>query len=153
MSQIDSFHGEHYFLSNYSGFPAQFEGRPYPTVEHAFAAAKTLDKDLRQRIAQVSSPGEAKRMGRQLALRPDWEEVKLEIMKRLLQSKFEAPALRQRLLATGDEPLIEGNTWHDMIWGICTCPRHHGQGRNLLGATIQEVRSLLHGVESDEVAW
>lgn len=38
---IDSFHGEYAFLSNYYDSPIFYDGILYPSVEHAFQAAKT----------------------------------------------------------------------------------------------------------------
>lgn len=113
----EGFVGERRFLSNYATMPAEFEGLRYPTVEHAFAAAKTLDPEQRLLIRGLRTPGLAKAMGRKVNLRPDWEEVKTGIMGNLLKSKFAVPEMRAKLLATGDEELVEWNTWHDCIWG------------------------------------
>ena len=75
MKVIDSFEGEFEFLSNFFPSPIRFEGMVYPTVEHAFQAAKTMDMAKRKMIAGLPSPGQAKREGRKVTLRPDWEEV------------------------------------------------------------------------------
>ena len=136
---IDSFTEENRFLSNYYASPITYEGVEYPTVEHAFQAAKTLDVETRKRIAAMNTPGEAKYMGRCVTLRKDWEQVKFSVMKELLELKFRSnTALALRLLATGDAYLIEGNTWNDTIWGVC-----NGKGQNNLGKLLMEVRSEL----------
>ena len=104
--------------------PVDFEGEVYPTVEHAFAAAKTLDPTEREVIRLAPRPGDAKRLGRQVALRSGWDDLRVGVMRGLLARKF-APAtdLAARLLATGDAQLVEGNTWGDRFWGVC-----RGQG-------------------------
>ena len=80
MEKIDSFNGEYYFLSNYYHSPIVFEGIHYPTVEHAFQAAKTLNNNKRLEIARMRTPGEAKKAGRTVSLRPDWEKIKFDLM-------------------------------------------------------------------------
>ena len=107
---IDNFDGEFAFLSNFYESPCEFEGVVYPTVEHAFQAAKTLDQLERQEIAAAPTPGKAKRMGRKVQLREDWELVKTDVMRECLKSKFNHPILKMQLLATKDAMLIEGTT-------------------------------------------
>jgi ribA/ribD-fused uncharacterized protein len=136
---IDSFQGEYRFLSNF--WPAQvvFEGITYPTAEHAYQAAKSLDPTERQRIAASPTPAEAKRAGRALKPREDWETVKFDVMERVVRDKFTRHAdLRQQLLATGDAELIEGNTWGDRVWGV-----YQGAGENRLGKILMKVRAEL----------
>ena len=136
---IDSFQGEYRFLSNF--WPAQvvFEGITYPTAEHAYQAAKSLDAAERQRIAAAPTPAEAKRAGRALQQRDDWESAKFDVMERVVRDKFTRnPELRRQLLATGDAELIEGNTWGDRVWGV-----YHGEGENRLGRILMRVRAEL----------
>ncbi len=120
---IDSFKGRTAFLSNFHASPVEFEGATYPTVEHAFQAAKTLDLRERETIRVAKTPKDAKRLGRSARLRADWEDAKFDIMRALLRRKFAEPNLRQLLLETGRAELVEGNTWHDKTWGRCFCPR------------------------------
>lgn len=134
------FHGENRFLSNFSYSDIVYEDQLYPTVEHAFQAAKTLDLQDRYLISMASTPGMAKREGRQVQLRPDWEEIKLEVMAKLLRLKFADPELKQLLLATGDDYLEETNTWNDTYWGVC-----NGVGENHLGRLLMMVREELRG--------
>lgn len=143
---ISSFRGPHRFLSNFWMAPVHFEGVIYPSTEHAFQAAKTLNEVERQYIRSCKSPTDAKRMGRKVALRPDWETAKLTIMIQLLMEKFSThPELKKKLLATGEVELIEGNTWHDVIWGVCMCSTHRGKGKNYLGQLLMSVRTILRG--------
>jgi len=120
-----------------------YEGIIYKSTEAAFQAAKTLDVAERERIA-VMTPSQAKKAGRSLQLRPDWEEVKDKVMYDVCRAKFKMNGtlqLEEKLLATGDEELIEGNTWHDNYWGNCTCDKCKDiPGRNQLGKTLMKLR-------------
>ena len=141
---IIEFEDEHAFLSNF--YPSTFthDGITYPTNEHFFQAMKTLDIDERKAIAAAETPGKAKRMGRQVELRPDWEKVKLHYMELGLKLKFQNPELAKKLIETGDEELIEGNWWHDNTWGSCYCVKcSRIAGRNLLGMLLMKLRKEL----------
>lgn len=138
MNKIESFQGEYRFLSNFWHVYVRYDGELYPTVEHAYQAAKTLNPEFRKAIAYATT-GEAKRMGRQVPMRPDWDSIKIDVMRDLLRQKFtEEPELRELLLATGDAELIEGNTWGDYFWGVC-----NGEGQNNLGKLLMEIRDGL----------
>ena len=139
---IDFFDGEYAFLSNFYNASCIFEEKLYPTVEHAFQAAKSLDLAERDWIAAAGSPGLAKRLGRRINLRPDWEKVKFDVMEECLRSKFADPVLKQKLLATGDEELVEGNYWHDNTYGNCSCEKCKDIiGRNMLGNILMKLRT------------
>lgn len=135
MDTIEKFDGDYRFLSNFHPVPIILDDVVYPTVENAFQAAKTLDKDMRLAFLFVS-PGTSKRLGRNVELRADWQDVKLSIMHDLLKQKFTLPDLRVSLLATGDATLIEGNDWDDIFWGVC-----RGVGENHLGKLLMQVRT------------
>ena len=151
---IVEFDGQYYFLSNFYPSPILYEGIVYPTNEHFFQAMKTLDQTERQKIANAETPGIAKRLGRTVQLRPDWEQIKVDVMRTGLMLKFTDAALAKKLLATGDEELVEGNWWHDNTWGNCHCPKcSRAGGRNLLGMLLMEVRKeLQYGNTDNEVA-
>ena len=140
MADIKGFRGERRFLSNFYQ-PAEVFG--YRTVENAYQAGKCENKGLRGKFKNIS-PGEAKQLGRRTALREDWEEIKLGVMLSLLKEKFtKHPKLRELLLATGDEELVEWNTWHDNFWGICTCSKCASgihQSENHLGKLLMQIR-------------
>jgi N-glycosidase YbiA len=76
--------------------------------------------------------------GKRVALRSDWEVVKVGIMEQCLRSKFAGSELRSLLLSTGDAELVEGNTWNDRFWGVC-----RGKGQNHLGKLLMRIRSEL----------
>lgn len=134
-AKIDSFTGPYRFLSNFFPCPISYQAILYNSVEHAYQAAKTRDQQARIDIAGALTPGIAKRMGRLVKLRPDWDLVKLDVMKELLLKKFSHGSLRQLLLDTGNAELVEGNGWGDRFWG-----RVAGQGHNHLGRLLMEVR-------------
>ena len=132
---IDSFRGPTFFLSNYYEAPVIFEGIRYGSSEAAFQAQKRANYEDRKAFANMT-PDESKKAGRSGELRPDWEDVKVDLMKQIVYHKFmQNPALAVRLLETGDEELVEGNTWGDRIWG-----KVDGEGQNLLGKILMEVR-------------
>lgn len=135
LTPITSFKDEYRFLSNFWPATVLFENILYPTVEHAYVAAKTLDRTTRLGIAAISTPGKVKRVGRSLELRPDWELVKLTVMEDLLELKFMHADLRRMLQATAPRELIEGNTWGDTFWGVCD-----GVGENHLGKLLTKTR-------------
>lgn len=145
MDDIREFRGAFRFLSNYYQAPIVVNGVRYPTNEHAFAAFKTHDEAARRRIAGLATPGEAKRAGRAVVLRSDWEQIKGDIMLALVRAKFKQhPDLAAKLLATGEVNLVEGNTWNDRVWGV---DLKTGVGENRLGKTLMQVRSELRTLQ------
>lgn len=135
---IDCFDGEYRFLSNFDTTPVIYEDINCRTSESAFQMMKTNDLKLRNKIG-ISHPSEAKRLGRKLILREDWEDIKDNIMFEIVYAKFTQHLdLKQKLLDTGNAELIEGNTWHDTYWGVC-----NGFGQNKLGKTLMRVREEL----------
>ena len=138
---ITIFDNEYAFLSNFYESPFEVDGITYPTVEHFFQAMKSKDVEGRKKIAAAPTPGKAKRLGRTIELRKDWEEIKVDVMKFGLTEKFRIPKLREKLLATGNEELIEGNFHHDNTWGNCLCAKCQNKpGRNMLGMLLMKVR-------------
>lgn len=133
---INSFEGEYAFLSNFYEHPISNGVITFPTNEHYFQAMKTLEDDERLAIARATTPGQAKRMGRSVKLRPDWESIKLDVMETAVRIKFTDSELAAKLIATGDEELIEGNWWNDTFWGVC-----NGVGENHLGKILMKVRA------------
>ena len=135
---IDQFRGEFDWLSNFFQCQVEFEGLTFGNTEAAFQAAKSMDGNVREEFVGLAA-GQAKRLGRRVELRPDWEDVKIDIMRQVLKSKFtQNPELGEKLIATGDAELIEGNNWNDRFWGVC-----RGVGKNHLGKLLMEVRAEL----------
>lgn len=128
-------------FSNFAAYPFELDGMTWRTVEHYFQAQKFVGTPHVEELRQVSSPMVVARMGRSHArpLRPDWNEAKDDIMRRAVLRKFETHAdLRDLLLGTGDEELIEQTT-SDYYWGCGT----EGTGKNMLGKILMEVRDTL----------
>lgn len=139
VTAIKAFDGEFRFLSNFYPCVIWHDGIKYPTLEHAFQAAKTTDFAERWRISQLPTPGQAKRAGRSVTLRPDWLQVRRMVMQELLIQKFILNSeLRKKLKDTGRAQLVEGNTWGDTYWGVC-----RGVGENHLGKLLMAIRSIL----------
>lgn len=139
MEAVRAFRGKHEFLSNFYPSKVVLDGEEYQTVEAAFQAAKTFSLLSRNEIRKAKTPGQAKKIGRRVVLRPDWESVKIDVMRLLLSQKFvQGSELADRLIETGDAELVEGNSWHDTFWGVCD-----GVGENHLGRLLMEVRLSL----------
>lgn len=133
---INSFRDKYRFLSNFYPCRVNYFGTIYNSSEHAYMAAKTHDVGWKWKIVQAQTPGQAKRLGRQAPLRPDWEQLKFSIMSGIVFAKFhQNPDLLKLLLETGDQELVEGNTWGDTVWGVCD-----GKGTNWLGIILMRVR-------------
>lgn len=135
---INSFRGDYGFLSNFHYSKIEIEGITFLSGEAAFQSFKDLDKQIS--FAKLT-PAEAKRKGKSVSLRADWEDVKIRIMYDVTLAKFEQNEdLKQLLLLTGDKQLVEGNYWNDTCWGVCG-----GVGSNLLGEILMIVREQLQG--------
>lgn len=135
---IKEFRGKYFFLSNFYEAPVTWQGITYDNNESAFQSAKVLDEKTRKSFAHLA-PSMAKRKGRHVLLRHDWEKVKDNIMYEICLAKFsQNKDLRQKLLDTGNEYLEEGNTWGDTYWGTV-----NGKGKNKLGKTLMKVRECL----------
>lgn len=137
---IDSFSGKYHFLSNFYPCTIVYEGITYPSTEHAYQAAKTLETETRGYIATLKTPGLAKKAGRLVNMRQDWESAKYKVMYEVCSIKFQDSELRKKLVDTAPCDLIEWNTWHDNTWGICRCKKCPGKGQNLLGRVLMEIR-------------
>lgn len=132
---IAEFKGRYKFLSNFWPCEVWLETK-YPSVEHAYQASKTFNISQRKEIKDADTPGKAKRLGKKVDLRSDWEFVKLEVMYDLVMQKFfNNEELMWKLLDTDDEELVEGNTWGDTFWGVC-----NGAGENRLGKILMRAR-------------
>lgn len=137
-------------FSNFSAHGVQLEGEWWPTTEHFFQAQKFQNEKDRRDILVAPSPKEAANRGRDRSrpLRPDWEEIKDDVMRQAIRAKFTGhPKLREILLATGDEEIVE-NTSHDYYWG---CGKNGG-GKNMLGLILMEVRAELRAAASTSVS-
>ncbi|MHA1751693.1 MAG: NADAR family protein [Candidatus Helarchaeota archaeon] len=136
---IKRFSGKYSFLSNFYPCKIIYENICYPSVEHAYQASKTLDINLRKEIASQKTPALAKKLGRAIKLRSDWDRVKLSIMETLVRLKFTTnEELKKKIIELENCILIEGNTWGDTFWGV-----YNGNGKNHLGKILMKVRDDL----------
>lgn len=140
MKKISGFFGEYRWLSNFWLTPVFYRGHIWPSSEHAYQAAKFVDTDWPRyyEISKTRTPGEAKRIGREGNLRPDWEEVKYDVMLEIVRAKFKTESLAAQLKATIPYDLEEENPWNDTYWGTTK-----GVGENNLGKILMQVRMEL----------
>jgi predicted NAD-dependent protein-ADP-ribosyltransferase YbiA (DUF1768 family) len=125
-----------YFLSNmypcsitaiYSGTQLTFS-----CVESAFQACKCMARAHEF----VNLDGyQAKKIGRQVPLRNDWNAIRVSIMEMLVKIKFDQnPMLIEKLIQVNGD-IVEENTWNDTFWGVC-----NGIGENHLGKILTKLR-------------
>lgn len=136
---ISEFLNNNHFLSNF-----------YPclgsSTEHLYQAAKTDDPMQKKFVMAQPSAALAKKVGRTVTIKENWEKEKLQVMLDIVRQKFNSSVdLRTKLLNTGDALLIEGNYWHDTFWGQCHCSKHNWEGENHLGEILMQVRAELGG--------
>lgn len=137
MLTIYRFADEYAFLSNFYPSRVLLDGVIYPTVEHAYQAAKTISPSERDSVLFSGSPGRAKQAGKRVKIREGWDDMKLSVMRDLLIQKFTHDNLKALLVATGGARLVEGNSWGYRYWGMCD-----GVGHNHLGELLMGVRGL-----------
>ena len=140
-TSISSLRGKYRFLNNLYLAEVTYDGLTFPTSEAAFQAAKCQTKEERLPFTEMKNSVLLLQKGRKVTLRPDWEEVKVGIMEEIVREKFSShPDLAEKLLATGDLPIMEGNVWHDTFWGVDV---KTGIGENHLGKILMKVREEL----------
>lgn len=138
MKEIKGFYGKYRPFSNFWPCTVTLNGKAYPSVEHAYQAAKTLDELERLKVFHCETAKDAKRVGKQITLREDWEEIKDGIMYSLVSEKFNSKDyLRDLLLSTEKAYLEETNYWGDTYWGVSS---KTGEGQNRLGKILMRVR-------------
>lgn len=143
---INQFKGPYSWLSNFEPVIIFWKGLKFPTVEHAYVAAKSTDVKFWQKISKISAKnvGLAKKEGRNTLLRPSWNNTKIIFMEQFLRQKFGYNRFKNKLYLTGNEELIEGNYWHDNFWGDCYCEKCKNiKGINFLGKIIMLIRKEL----------
>jgi len=129
------------FLSNFYECIIIYEGKEYKSVEHVYQAYKSLNESEREWIRTAPTATLAKSFGRKIKIRKDWDNVKYNLMLDFIRIKFKNPELKELLLKTGNDKLIEGNYWHDNIWGDCHCNKCKNiKGLNWLGEILMTVR-------------
>lgn len=149
-TQVFFYEQDFYVLSNFSAFMVQCAGLLFPTSEHAYHWHKFPDDPLKRRAIQIAtSAHNAFKMAERWKQyrRPDWDAVKLNIMRHILRLKAEQHEyVRRKLLATGDRELIE-DSWRDSFWGWG--PNRDGQ--NMLGKLWMEIRAEIRAQNEEKV--
>ncbi len=156
---INKFDGRYRFLSNFYPSEIEYQGIKYPTNEHYYVAMKINDpqffkgignlnvNEAREYISTIQTAGQVKRVGRTLSVRKDWDSVKLKVMEYGVRQKFtKHPELKEMLLSTENQELVEGNTWHDNFFGSCECDKCGDKGLNHLGKILMMVRDSIKKV-------
>ena len=138
---INGFFGEYRWLSNFHPCNIEFDGFIYPSTEHAYMAMKTFNLEEREKIRSNNNPSFARKYGQTISLRQDWETVKIECMRFCLEQKFKkGTELGDKLIATGNAMVVEGNWWCCNFWGSCVCDRCGNKGQNNLGKLLTQIR-------------
>jgi ribA/ribD-fused uncharacterized protein len=138
---ITEFQNEYRWLSNFAPVKIKLNGLEFPSVEHAYMSAKSEDEEWKKFCSnQNNTAGDVKRKSRSIALKDNWNEIKLEVMANCIEQKFNTEPYRTKLLETKDEYLQEGNRWDDKFWGVCL---KTNKGENHLGKLIMSIRGTL----------
>ena len=143
---IKSFRNQYFFLSNFydlernHGFSITLNGHDCRTSEHAYQMMKFKDKGIIREIVNAKNAGQAKGLARKYKdkVRDGWHEKKVEIMRQILEVKFSNNNLKELLINTGSDDLVEGNTHGDTFWGVVGTT-----GKNHLGNLLMEIRFKL----------
>lgn len=138
---IGPFINEYSFLSNFYLIEIEYNNHIFKSSEHAYQAAKATNEQDLIFIKNSNNPGIAKKRGRTIKIREDWNDVKIQIMKDICRIKFNNPELKQKLIDTGNQKLVELNNWNDVFWGVNI---NNGKGKNNLGKVLMEIRNELN---------
>lgn len=136
---IEQFQGDFRWLSNFAPVNVNFNGVIFPSTENAYQAAKCKYKEDMEQFINCTA-GQAKRKSKRIAIRDDWDQVKLGIMEDLLRQKFNQEPYKTNLINTREEFIQEGNTWGDVFCGVNI---QTGFGENNLGKLIMKIRKEL----------
>jgi ribA/ribD-fused uncharacterized protein len=145
---IEQFRDEYRWLSNFTPVKVVYEGVEYASVEHAYMSAKSHDMAWKSRCADSQiSAAQIKKESKEIDLRPDWEDVKFEVMLECVRQKMAQEPFKSKLEATGNVYIQEGNTWGDTFWGA---DLKTGEGINALGQIIMQIRDEQRTQESSD---
>lgn len=141
---VYGFFGPFRFLSNFHVVQIPYNGLVYPSTEAAYMSGKTHNLLTKKALANTkTTPSEARKIGRMLELREDWDDIRLQVMEEVNTIKYtqdtpESKLLREMLLVTKPFVLVEANWWNDTFWGECK-----GVGENNLGKILMKIRESL----------
>lgn len=138
---ITQFRDEWRWLSNFMPVEIQWQGRMYPSVEHAYQSAKSDEEAWKEYCSDILTPaGKVKKKSRFLTLRPDWLAIREEVMEMCLRQKYAQQPYMTLLINTGQVVIQEGNWWGDTFWGVDLLS---GGGENRMGKLIMDIRQEL----------
>jgi ribA/ribD-fused uncharacterized protein len=137
---VREFKNKYFFLSNFFPITIIIDGVEYASSEHYFQAMKFTNPEIQERIRNAPTPSLAKKLAKKYKKRDDWYDISLSVMEKALRVKFKIPKLRNKLLATDDMYLQEGNRWNDTFWGV---DLKTGKGENHLGRLLMKIRAEL----------
>ncbi len=122
--------------------PLQYDGLSFKTPEHFYQAMKSTDRAKREFIARQRTGRVAKKAGRKLKLREDWEEIKYSVMEFAQRYRFKSGTTWYTKLMETEDPIVETNNWHDNEWGNCICEKCKDiEGKNMLGKILTDIRN------------
>lgn len=123
----------------------EFEGEAFVTSEHAYQAGKARKAEVKDWLMAAPSPSLLAMAAHGLYywdISPGWSQKKFDRMRGVLYAKFtQHQDLRDLLLSTGTARLIETATVDNEVnrlWGEV-----NGQGKNMLGELLMELRARL----------
>lgn len=155
---ISEFNGQYDWASNfYFKAPFYVRGQMFKTNEHYFAAHKTTDPEWYAKIINAVTAAEAKKFGKQCPIQSNWNTtIRAWVMANGLFHKYSQNSdILTKLLATGAQPMTEGNWWHDNFWGDCHCNNKNGRhpeclhpGKNALGLLTMNLRTYYQTVQA-----
>jgi ribA/ribD-fused uncharacterized protein len=137
-NQIFFYEHDFYIFSNFSSFAIEYDGKLWPTSEHAYQAARFADPEIKEIIHGMRSAHEVftYAMNNRANSIAEWDDIKFDVMKKILHAKVsQHPYVKKKLLDSGNRELIE-DSWRDPVWGWG--PDKDGQ--NMLGKLWMEVR-------------
>lgn len=142
---INRFENENEIYSNFYIRQIYLDNKWWKSTEHYYQAQKARNEEDEELIRNAKTPNEAKKLGRQIKCRKGWEKIKVDVMRKALRAKFtQHQDLKERLINTDDEILVEGNWWHDCYWGSCYCDHCISrEKKNMLGILLMELRDQL----------
>lgn len=141
---ISEFVEKYTFLSNFYYSEIKYQDKIYKTSEHLYQSLKTLNTEEQEMIRMCYNPSDAKKAGRKVNIRNDWDSIKDNTMMMCLKLKFnQNQILQKKLIDTYPALLIETNYWHDNYWGNCICKRCQDiEGINTLGKLLMKLRDF-----------
>lgn len=138
---IKEFQNEFRWLSNFAPVKIVLDGVEFPSIEHAYMSAKSDDAEWKKFCSNpINKAGDVKKQVRNIKIKENWNDIKLDVMRKCVEQKFNQEPYRTKLLETGIQYIQEGNMWNDTFWGVCL---KTNKGENHLGKLIMDFRSTL----------